>query len=151
MKKKNISVVKAVFIVSLIASASVARISPIDSEKNLHDKKSTVRELVVDCLERGKSLSCHRLGIYYIEKREKYTKGLKYLRSSCQLGRGYSCALIGRYYEEGEIVDKNLELASQWYEIGCLRDSNEGCKNLLHVPKEKHESGLSSFFSNLFR
>jgi len=135
---------KKTLILSAIALLSVtnsqARNFPTESEVNLDFHKSTFRELITDCTERSKSLSCHRAGVYYIKVRADYTNGIRYLNNSCELGRGYSCTLIGDYYRDGLIVKKDLIKAKDYYNKGCLRNSESGCKKftqIILVPEKK--------------
>lgn len=113
----------------LVATQALqARPAPLGSEKRLASKSSSFRELIVDCTERSKSLSCHRAGVYYINERSDYINGTDYLNQACKLGRGYSCTLLGTYYEIGEIVAKDIAKAKDYYNKGCLRGSETGCE-----------------------
>lgn len=106
-----------------------ARQAPLDDQRHLDERKSSFRELILGCSERSKSLSCHRAGIYYIQERGDYRNGIEYLNQACKLGRGYSCTVLGNYYKEGKIVPKDLWVAKTYYNKGCIRKSDEGCKN----------------------
>jgi TPR repeat protein len=138
MKRVYFLIVLGLLLFSSSLSANkryVDRQVPLVSEEKLLHKTSNIRELITDCLERSKSLSCHRAGVWFINERKDYSKGIGYLDASCQLGRGYSCTLIGSYYQRGEGVNASYSKAREYYNKGCLRYSDMGCKKYKLIKK----------------
>jgi len=129
---------------------ATARPSPVYSEKQLDTKTTNFRNLIVDCTERSKSLSCHRAGVYYIDIRKDYKNGIEFLNNACNLGRGYSCTLAGDYYRQGKIVKKDLIVAKSFYNKGCIRESQDGCKkfNEINSPIIKKKTFSDYFHLN---
>jgi len=105
----------------------ITRPAPLVSELDLTYKKSSFRELTLDCLERSKSLACHRAGIKHLVIGE-VDDGITLLKRACELGRGWSCTVVGDIYYDGEHINKNLMIAKEYYRKGCLRESRDGCK-----------------------
>ncbi len=132
----------------VLVSQLEARPVPLGAEERLNTKTSSFRELVVDCTERSKSVACHRAGMYYIDQRHDYQNGFEFLNNACKLGGGYSCTTIGNFYQAGSIFIKDLVKAKEYYNKGCLRESQEGCekfKRIIIVPAPK-----KSTFFNIF-
>ena len=144
---------KIVFpLIALLSVGAEARVNPTESETRLDFRWSTFRELLTDCTERSKSLSCHRAGIYYIKKRHDYTNGVRFLKTACTLGRGYSCTLLGDFYKEGKIVKRDIYKAQEYYDKGCVRESGSGCRkyNALRVPPKPKKRDPWADFNKQF-
>ena len=134
---------------SSLPARELDRVPPLVAEDNLLHHSSTFRQLITDCLERSKSLSCHRAGVYFINERGEFKNGVKYINASCELGRGYSCTLLGSYYQRGYGVKKNPILAKEYYNKGCLRESQQGCKKYKQL-KIKYVKDKRNFVDKLF-
>ncbi|MBD3808555.1 MAG: sel1 repeat family protein [Epsilonproteobacteria bacterium] len=144
MKKTTLKILTGLTILSL-AQLAQARPAPSDAHKALDKKNSSFRNLILDCTERNISLSCHRAGVFYISVRKEFQKGIDYLNQSCELGRGYSCTVLGDYYSSGNIVAKNSVVAKSYYNKGCVRESEEGCQKwggVVIVPQPKKKDPL---------
>ena len=53
--------------------------------------------------------------------------GLEVLRDGCERDGGRTCRSLGRYYYEGQAVDKDRERAHRYSERGCVLKDPEAC------------------------
>jgi len=120
MKKKPL--LSIIFFLSLGIFA-VARPAPTDNKEAMSKNKSSFRNLVIDCLERSDSKSCHKAGVYILKHRDNQKKGVKYIAKACELGRGQSCKYLGDMYAK-----HYPETSQEYYEKGCLRNSKSACR-----------------------
>ena len=132
------------FLVTIVGTSSfaesyVTRPAPLVSKMRLLEKKTSFRDLTLDCLERYNSRSCYRAGLRHLKLGDSSKDTILLLNRACELGSGWSCTVLGDIYSydenlKGKItVKKNDRKAKEYYRKGCLRESESGCRKYSHL------------------
>lgn len=103
----------------------LTRTSPYQANSELNARKRDIRDLVTDCSERMISLSCHRAGVWFLTHKLP-DEGIKYIKTSCELGRGYSCRVAGDM--QLKAYKKSKERLLEYRASHSSRDKNEKAK-----------------------
>ena len=147
---------KKIFIATAAALITVTSLAQCDDEgwyitrkpvpaafKDLEHRKSDIRDLITDCMERSISRACHRAGVWFTNNDDP--RGIDYIKRSCELGRGYSCRIAGMFYAEGMLVKKSNNTAIEWYKKGCFRKDHKSCDLMNNTPKDPKPRKKSAY------
>ncbi|MFT2658394.1 sel1 repeat family protein [Helicobacter pylori] len=69
------------------------------------------------------------LGMLSYEK-QGFSKARKYFEKACDLNNGGGCNGLGALYYNGEVVEKDLIKAAQFYSKACKLGVQEICESL---------------------
>ncbi|GAA7099954.1 hypothetical protein HpBGD16_01070 [Helicobacter pylori] len=62
--------------------------------------------------------------------KQDFFKARKYFEKACDLKYGGGCGALGMLYEYGQVVEKNLTKAAQFYSKACKLGLQKACEIL---------------------
>ncbi len=58
-----------------------------------------------------------------------YTKAFKLFKKACDEDYSAGCGMVGAYYEDGNEVEVNFDIALEYYKKACTMGDVMGCKH----------------------
>ncbi len=104
-------------------------ISPIFAKVDIYIKECNL----------GDINSCHRIGIYYLHK-ENYLQAKRYFEESCYFNNSYSCLEIGKLFQYGRGVSKDISKAKIYYEKSCNLGDSYACNLFGDILKKERKT-----------
>jgi len=88
-----------------------------------------IEEMYTKAWSDGDAQGCYELGSV-LEQRGETNEAVSRYSDACDGGFGRACGALASYYEEGEIVDRNMARAEDLHRSGCQAGHVPSCRSL---------------------